>query len=122
MNMTVLIGRLGKDVDLKYLPGKGTACAEFSIATNRYDKTTDWHNIVVFGKSAENCSNYLHKGSQVCVKGELQYDNWEKDGVKKTRAKIVAERVEFLDSKQSSSNNQGSFEVDNDIDSSEIPF
>lgn len=74
-----------------------------SIATNRVWKDKDgkqqeeveYHNIVVFGKQAENCAKYLTKGSGAYVEGRLQTRSWEKDGVKMYRTEIVAETVQF---------------------------
>jgi single-strand DNA-binding protein len=73
------------------------------IATNRIyndrdgnrQESTDYHNIVVFGKTAENCAKYLNKGNGVFVEGRMQTRSWEQDGQKKYRTEIVADRVQF---------------------------
>ncbi len=75
----------------------------FSLATNRVyndrdgkkQESTDYHNIVVFGRQAENCSKYLFKGSSAYVEGRLQTRSWEKDGQKQYRTEVVADRVQF---------------------------
>jgi len=100
-----LIGNLGRDPEVRYLPS-GNPVANFSIATseNYTDRNgtkqerTDWHNIVVYGKQAELCGQYLKKGRQVFVEGRISYRNYEaKDGSgKRYVTDIVAQRVQFL--------------------------
>lgn len=99
-NRVVLIGRLGKDPEVKSLP-TGMQVVSFSLATNRKQKdqkVTDWHNVTCFAKTAENAAKFLNKGSLALVEGNLQYDAWEKDGVKRTTTKIVASNVLALSS------------------------
>lgn len=124
MNVSVLIGTLGKNPELRHISGSDKVVCTFSIATRGYKDSTDWHKIECWGKTAENCANYLKKGSKVSIKGEIKNNNYEKDGVKHYGYKINAERVEFLDSKNSESkpqnNGQQGFE---EIDSDDIiPF
>ena len=85
MNKVILIGNLGKDPEIRYTPS-GTAVANFSIATSESwtDKEsgekrerTEWHRIVAWGKLAEICGEYLHKGKQVYVEGRIQTRDWE---------------------------------------------
>ena len=98
----ILIGRLTKDPELRYTP-KGTPVASFSLAINyRYkqndekkDETT-FIDIVVFGKPAEFCGQYLNKGSAVIVDGRLQQRRWESDGQQKSKIEVVAQSVNFL--------------------------
>ena len=74
MNKVFLIGRLGKDPEIRYSPD-GVAVTKFSLATSERTKQgekTEWHNIVVFGNQAENCSKFINKGSLVCVEGKIQ--------------------------------------------------
>lgn len=103
MNNTVLIGRLTCDPTLRFIPQSGTAVARFSIAVNREFKKegqpdADFFNIVVWGKSAENCANYLKKGRLVAVNGNLRNNNYEdKNGVKHYNIEIHANRVQFLE-------------------------
>lgn len=101
MNSVVLIGRLTKDPDLRYIPDSGKAVSTFTIAVNRpfaKDKA-DFFRVVVFGKPAENCSNYLSKGRLVGVQGRLQNNNYEtQSGEKRYSTEVIADRVEFLGS------------------------
>lgn len=104
MNSLTLIGRLTKDPELRYLANTGTAVARFSIAVNRpfakkdAEVTADFFNVVVWGKRAETCTNYLQKGLQVAIQGRLQNNNYtDKDGVKRYSVEIIAENVEFID-------------------------
>lgn len=106
LNRVFIIGRLGKDPVFRNT-GNNNVC-NFSIATSeKYTKdgqsfeNTEWHNIVVWGKSAENCSKYLHKGSQAFVEGKLVTRKWnDKQGVTHYSTEIVAQSVQFLDPKQ----------------------
>lgn len=104
VNKVILIGRLGQDPELKYTPS-GTAVANFSLATSESwnDKSgqkqekTEWHRIVVWGKLAELCNQYLAKGRQAFVEGALQTRSWEgKDGNKRYTTEINARTVQFL--------------------------
>lgn len=110
-NKVILTGRLGKDCELKYTP-TGTAITNFPIAVNRTSKKEgqtqqecSFFDIVVIGKSAENCSQYLSKGSFVLIEGRLRQNVWEKDGKRRSRVEVIADNVQFL-----SRNNQGSSE------------
>jgi len=100
MNSVVLIGRLTKDPELRYISESQKAVASFSIAVDRpftKDKA-DFLNIVVFGKPAENCANYLTKGRLVGVQGRIQTDSYTaQNGEKKYKTEIIADRVEFLE-------------------------
>ncbi len=101
MNSVHLIGRLGKDADLRY-SASGKAFAKFSLATNGYKKDSppDWHNIVVWDKTAENLAKYLLKGSQIFVGGRLTYNKWtDKNGVERITAEVMAHTIELLGSK-----------------------
>ena len=103
LNKALIIGNLTRDPELKALPSGGKVCT-FSIATNRTWKdqagvkkeAVDYHNIVVFGRQAETTAQYLKKGSSALVEGRLQTRSWDdKDGSKKYRTEIVADRVQF---------------------------
>ncbi|MFW6210457.1 MAG: single-stranded DNA-binding protein, partial [Patescibacteria group bacterium] len=91
-----------RDPELKALPSGMNVCS-FALATNRVyndrdgnrQESTDFHNVVVFGKQAENCAKYLQKGNGAFVEGRLQTRSWEKDGQKQYRTEIVADRVQF---------------------------
>ncbi|MBN1475000.1 MAG: single-stranded DNA-binding protein [Syntrophaceae bacterium] len=107
VNKAILIGRLGKDPEVRYTPD-GTMVTNFNLATDEQwkDKNgekaqrTEWHRIVTFGKLAEICGNYLVKGKLVFVEGRIQTRSWEdKDGVKRFTTEIVASNMQMLDSK-----------------------
>jgi single-strand DNA-binding protein len=104
INKVILIGNLGKDPEVRYTPG-GQAVANFNIATNeawtdkqgQKQERTEWHRIVVWGKTAELCGEYLSKGRQVYIEGRLQTREWNnKEGVKQYTTEIVANQVLFL--------------------------
>ena len=102
MNSVVLIGRLTKDVDLRYSNNQ-TAVGRFTLAVDRHDKdkNCDFINCIVFGKSAENLEKYVKKGNKVAISGRIQTGSYtNKDGNKVYTTDVVAERVEFVESKQ----------------------
>lgn len=106
VNKAILIGNLGKDPEVKFLPSGGAVC-NLSIATNetwtdkdgQKQERTEWHRVVVFGKTAEHCGEYLSKGRQVYVEGRIQTREYEKDGSKRYSTEIVASTVQFLGGK-----------------------
>ena len=104
MNKVYLIGRLTRDPELRYNQDNNPN-ARFSIAIDRNysnqngERETDFINIVVFGKQAENCQKYLTKGSQVAIDGRIQTGSYEKDGVRRYTTDVVAQSVQFLDTK-----------------------
>jgi len=104
INKVILIGNLGSDPEVRYLPS-GAAVANFNIATTEKwtgkdgnpGEKTEWHRIVVFGKQAENCKEYLRKGRQVYIEGRLQTREWQnKEGQKQRTTEVVAQTVQFL--------------------------
>jgi len=105
LNRVFLVGRLGKDPEARDV--NGSMVCNFSVATSeKYKKdgelveVTEWHNIVTWNKTADNCNLYLKKGSQVLVEGGLKTRSWEdKEGVKKYATDVIARNVTFLDSK-----------------------
>ncbi len=144
LNNVVLIGRLTRDPELRYIPS-GTAVTRFSIAVDKglsRDKkqemeaknqpTADFINIVVWGKVAENCANYLEKGRLVGISGRLQTGSYEKDGVRRYTTDVVANQVEFLEwGDTNNSKPQGGLRDDSDFggiegfhptDNDDIPF
>lgn len=105
MNKVILIGNLGHEPKVSGT-SSGTERCTFSIATSeqwvkdgRKQERTDWHNIVVWGKQAAACGEYLRKGSKVCVDGKIVPREYEKDGDTKYVTEIIANFVEFLDGK-----------------------
>ena len=141
VNKVILVGRLGKDPEIRSTPS-GTSVAKFSLATD--DKYTDragekqerteWHNIVVWGKLAEICGQYLKKGKLVYLEGSIRTDSWDdkESGQKKYRTEIVANQMQMLDrrgdegggggyapSRSSGSSRPGNDQVEDD---EEVPF
>ena len=105
LNHVLIAGRLTRDPDLRYTPS-GTAVCNFRLASGRRfkDQSGEWRddptfvNVVTWKKTAENCGEYLKKGSAVLVEGRLQSRSWEtEDGQKRSVLEIVAQRVQFLD-------------------------
>src|SRR2546428_677786 len=101
VNKVILIGNLGRDPEVRYTPS-GQAVANFTVATNEAwtDKSgqkqerTEWHRVVVWGKTAENCGEYLSKGRQVYIEGRLQTREWtNKEGAKQYTTEVVANPV-----------------------------
>ncbi len=104
VNKVILLGRLGQDPELKYTPGGSPVC-NFSLATTESwtDKAgakqekTEWHRVVVWGKLAELCNQYLAKGRQAFLEGRLQTRSWDdKDGNKRYTTEILASTVQFI--------------------------
>ncbi len=107
MNVAILIGRLTKDPELRYIPSTGKAVATFAIAVDRPFSTkdgqrqADFFNIVVWGKIAENCANYLAKGRMVGIKGQIQNRSYDtQSGEKRYVTEIIADTVQFLEKAQ----------------------
>ena len=106
MNSVILIGRLTRDPELVYTPGNQTAVTHFSIAVDRptaqgKERQADFIRITTFGKQAENCDRYLHKGKQVAVNGRIQTGSYKnKDGQTVYTTDVIASNVEFLGSSQ----------------------
>ena len=110
VNKVILIGRLGKDPELKYTPS-GTPVAKFSLATDEVykdqsgeqQKRTEWHNIVAWRRLAEICGEYLTKGKQVYIEGSIRSRQWEdQSGNKRTGYDIVAREMKMLGSRSDS--------------------
>jgi single-strand DNA-binding protein len=127
MNSFVISGNITKEIELKY-SGQGKAYVKFSVAVRRrFDREkTDFFNVTVFGKEAENVANFLDKGSKVLIHGEVQIDN--KDS--KYYTNVIAEQVEFLDSKKKEDNPAQKYTADPgdpfkgsvDISDDSLPF
>lgn len=134
LNRAVLVGRLTKDVDLRYTPN-GVASASFTLAVNRTftnqsgEREADFINIQVWRKQAENAANYLRKGSLRGVDGRIQTRNYEgQDGKRVYVTEVIADSVQFLEPKQKSQNDQPSNQQNQfkdepyDIDDDQLPF
>lgn len=105
VNKVIILGNVGADPELRYTPG-GAAVTNFNIATNESwtdnnserQERTEWHRIVVWGRLAEICNQYLRKGSKVYIEGRLQTRSWEgQDGQKRYTTEIVAREMQMLD-------------------------
>lgn len=103
INKAIIVGNLTRDPEKKSLPS-GDSVTSFSLATNRVwkDKSgatqeaVDYHNIVVFGRQADTCAQYLKKGQSVAIEGRISTRSWDdKDGKKNYRTEIIADRVQF---------------------------
>lgn len=136
MNSVVLVGRLTKDPELRYMPGTGTAVATFTIAIDRDykkkdgTKETDFIPIEIIGKAAEFCANYITKGRLVAIQGNLRVDRYQtQDGENRTFTKVSGRSVQALDyakDNQQGTNNAANPGLDPNgfqaIDDDDIPF
>ena len=104
VNKAIILGNLGKDPELRHTPG-GKAVATLRIATNEVwtdqsgerQERTEWHTVVVWGRQAENCNQYLKKGRSVYIEGRLSTRKWQdKEGKDRYSTEIVADRVQFI--------------------------
>ncbi|MZK77839.1 single-stranded DNA-binding protein [Clostridium beijerinckii] len=117
MNKVILIGRLTKDPDLRFLPGSGAATTSITLAVDKYNtktgqKEADFVPVVIWGKQAESTANYMRKGHQMAIFGKIQTRNYEnKDGKKVYVTEVVAQEVKFL-SKAAQGQSQNSFNDD----------
>jgi single-strand DNA-binding protein len=109
LNKVILIGRLGQNPELRYLPQTERAVAKFSLATNEryYSPSTDesdirveWHRIVTWGKLAEFCEKYLNQGKQIYLEGKLRTRTWQdREGNKRSTTEIEAQNIVLLGKK-----------------------
>lgn len=103
LNKVMVIGHLGQDPEVRYTP-TGLPVVNLSVATDegyvdkegKRQERTEWHRVVVVGKLALNCHEYLKKGRQIFVEGRLRTREWESNGTTGRRTEIVASRVQFL--------------------------
>ena len=116
LNKVLLIGHLGADPELRYTASQLPIC-KMRIATNdrrknsdgSWEDYTEWHSVTVFGKSAENCGQYLAKGRQVFVEGQLRTSKWQdQDGRDRYRTEIIAQNVQFIGGRSSDYGSQAS--------------
>ena len=135
LNQVVLIGRLTHDPELRYTAGSGVPVTNFNLAVNRPftnqqgEREADFIDIVTWRKLAENCANYLNKGSLAAVSGRLQIRSYDdRQGVRRKAAEIVADNVQFLDKPRSSGDSSAagpdSTEADSfdEISGDDVPF
>ena len=103
VNKVILVGNLGRDAEVRFTPS-GAPVASFSIATTenwtskdgQKQEQTEWHRIVLWGKTAETLQPYLTKGKQIYLEGRLQTRQWEKDGQKHYTTEVKADRIVLL--------------------------
>lgn len=106
-NKVLLMGNLTRDPELRHLPNSNTAVCKFGLAINRRYRTADGEqreevtfvDCDCFGKTAEMISQYMKKGRPLFVEGHLRLDQWEKDGQKQSKLKVVVDNFQFIDSK-----------------------
>lgn len=132
MNKVILIGRLTRDPDLRFLAGSGNAVTRFSIAVARQFKRdeADFINCVVFGKAAETIAQYMTKGSQIAITGNIRTGSYNaQDGSKRYTTDVIVESFEFVGSGKGQSNdnsneiNQNGFDEDmTPVDDKDMPF
>ena len=135
-NKVILLGNLTRDPEVRYTPG-GTAVASFAIAVNRRYKQGEemkdevsYIDIVVFGKTAENCGQYLNKGDAILIEGRLQQRRWDdKDsGQKRSKVEVVAQVVNFMPKRTGGGPSGQSSKQEHEpmpeqpVDEGEIPF
>ena len=111
INKVELLGRVGVDPEMQHTPG-GTAVTKLRLATDRYRKDaedeTDWHNIVVWGATAEAVNQYVAKGERIYLAGRLVQNSWETDdGQRRHRTEVHASEVVFLDNRNGNGNGGG---------------
>jgi single-strand DNA-binding protein len=118
VNKVILVGRLGKDPEVRNLENGATVC-NFTMATSESykDKTTnekkeitEWHNIVLWRGLAEIAAKYLHKGDMIYVEGKLRTRSWEKEGVTRYTTEIIGDQMTMLSTQRSGGNSGGNSE------------
>lgn len=131
MNRVILTGRLVRDAELSYITSTATPKMSFSIAVERAyqkdknNKKVDFINCEMIGKHTENLCQYVTKGKQILVEGELNIDNYEKDGEKRSFTKVKVDRLEFLSgatTEKKSNADTLEFADFQEVDNDEIPF
>ena len=129
INKVILIGNLGADPELRYTSG-GQAVSDLRLATSRrftgrdgaQQEDTQWHRVVVWGKQAEHCKEYLAKGRQVYIEGRLQTRSWEdREGNKRWTTEVVAQTVQFLSSGGAGGRSRGAMDDVPGPDAPEMP-
>ena len=130
MNKIILTGRLTRDAEIGYIGATGTPKMAFSIAVERNyqkdknNKKVDFINCEMLGQNTEKLSQYVTKGKAILVEGELNIDNYEKDGEKKSFTKVKVDRLEFLAGNSNNENkaNANTLEFQEIDDNDDIPF
>ena len=124
-NKIILTGRTTRDAEIGYLPGVGVAKMTFTMAVDRNyqkdknNKKVDFINCEIIGKHTENLYKYVSKGKSILVEGELNIDNYEKDGERRSFTKVRVDKLEFLSSSNNEQREVNSFKK---ISNDDIPF
>jgi single-strand DNA-binding protein len=124
VNKVIIVGNLGRDPELRTTQS-GQAVCQLNMGTNRKYKNkademveeTEWHRVVVWGKQAEHCGQYLKKGAAAYVEGRLKTSSYEKDGITKYSTEIIADTVQFLSPKSG-----GDMPNNSPVENDEVPF
>jgi single-strand DNA-binding protein len=124
VNKIIVVGNLGSEPEMRFTPN-GKAVTSFSVAVNSIytsngekKQETEWLAVQTWGKSAESCNQYLHKGALVYVEGRLHTHTWSgQDGVKHSRNEIIANNVSFLDKKHVDET-----KTVNEVEPEDLPF
>lgn len=130
MNKVILLGRLGRDPEIRYTSGEpAIAVTRFSIAVDRKrrhdeEKQTDWFSCVAFGKTAEDIGKYFVKGSRIALSGRLQTGSYEKEGQTVKTMDVVVEDFDFCDSKAAvvPASSDDTAYTEEDVDDDDLPF
>ena len=130
MNKIIISGRLVRDAELSYIASTATPKISFTLAVERNyqkdknNKKVDFINCEQLGKHVENLCQYVTKGKQILVEGELNIDNYEKDGEKRSFTKVKVDRLEFLSGNSNTENKQNNeYKIEEfNVDDDEIPF
>jgi len=136
-NKVILVGRLGADPDIRYIPQSNRPVANYSLATNERvfnpqtkesEDRTEWHKVVSWGKTAEFCEKFLSKGKQVLVEGRLRTDKWEdRDGKQRYTTKVHAYQVTLLGKREDIAAETSDFPSDQNMpepdgEDEDVPF
>ena len=105
-NRVILLGNMTRDPEVRYTPG-GTAVCEVGLAVNdrrkgqdgEWIEETTFIDVTLWGKTAETCGQYLSKGSPILVEGRLKLDTWEQEGAKRSKLRVIAERMQMVGSR-----------------------
>ena len=129
MNKIILTGRTTKNAELSYLPSIGTPKISFSLAVERNyqkkgaeNKKVDFINCEMLGKHTENLAQYVTKGKAILVEGELNIEQYEKDGEKRSYTKVKVDKLEFLSSSSNEQREDNKINSFREISNDDIPF
>lgn len=132
MNKVILIGRLTRNPELRFAPNTGNAVVRFTLAVNRRkqkdkDQEADFINCIAFGKTAETIAQYLLKGNQIAVEGNIRTGSYDKEGIKRYTTDVLIEKFNFIGNNKSNNSNQTSnldrFDDDmTPVDDGDMPF